>query len=41
MTLKTRLIPCLDVKDGRHASPTAPEARERANVRNDAMQVAQ
>ena len=30
MTLKTRIIPCLDVKDGRPTTPAAPRARGRA-----------
>ena len=31
MTLKNRIIPCLDVKDGRTASTAAAEPRGRAS----------
>jgi imidazole glycerol phosphate synthase subunit HisF len=33
MTLKTRIIPCLDVKDGRPATPAAAKPRGRASNR--------
>jgi len=33
MTLKTRIIPCLDVKDGRPATTAVAQPRERASNR--------
>jgi imidazole glycerol phosphate synthase subunit HisF len=40
MTLKARVIPCLDVKDGRPATPAAACPRGRAKKRTDAMEIA-
>jgi len=33
MTLKTRIVPCLDVKDGRPATPAAATPRGRAPMK--------